>query len=458
MIPSELIQGILFHFKFFDIFIAFFSATMLFSCHRRKKDHFWRRLICLFVPVRVLCLVFAYTYGGSILIEAIYSGILITLILLGLRVCYDERTWNLVFYFSCGFMTWYITDRLFLVTASVCRLNAALRPYFVEGTISHILLYIGSFAVVYLFIYLIVGRRMSLVGESEIPAQNTLLSMLLVSMLTPIFYFESQAIAKYNLFFYNLLNLGEIIFYVFMLLLQVLVLESARERTELYTMQRLWRQEQKQYQLIKENIEALNIKCHDLKHQIRHLRETGAVDPAYLDDLERSVAVYNCAVRTGNDSLDVVLTDKRLHCVAHGIQFTCMAEGSKISFMANTDIFSLFGNILDNAIEHELTVPPESRFIHLSVRAMNQILLLHAENHLDGEVELWDGLPVTSKSNKNDHGYGMRSIRYIVEKYHGNLSVSAENQLFQIDIMLPIPSPAPAENEQFLFGKKEENT
>ncbi|MBR1781611.1 MAG: sensor histidine kinase [Oscillospiraceae bacterium] len=297
----------------------------------------------------------------------------------------------------------------------------------------------------YLFIFLTVGRKMQQLRGSEIPMLNALLLILLVCILTPIFYFESQNIANYNLFFYNLLNLGEIVFYVFMLLLQVLILASAKERAELHTMQMLWLEEQRQYHLIKENIDALNIKCHDLKHQIRHLRETGQVDPVYLDDLERSVAIYNSAVRTGNETLDVVLTDKRLHCATNDIQFTCIAEGDQMDFVDVMDIFSLFGNMLDNAIEYEILLPPEKRFIHLSVRRINQLLLIHVENHFEGELEFQDGIPLTTKEDKIYHGYGMLSIRRIVEKYDGSFSISTEEQLFQVDIMLPIPASSPGE-------------
>lgn len=442
MAPPAFVRFLLFHFRFLDIFTAFSTATLLFAWRCERRPSFWPRAAGIFIIVRGLCLIFAYTYGGSIAMEAFYSGILIILLLVGLILCYNEKPWNLVFYFTCGFMTWYITDRLFLVTASLCRLSSALSPYFVEGTIPHIFLYIGSFVVVYLFIFFTVSGRMQRLSGSEIPMQNTLLSLLLVCILTPIFYFESQVIANYNLFFYNLLNVGEIIFYVFMLLLQVLTLDAANERTKFHVAQMLWLEEQKQYRIVKENIDALNIKCHDLKHQIRHLRETGQVDPAYLDDLERSVSIYNSAVRTGNETLDVVLTDKRLHCATHSIQFTCMAEGGKMNFIEAMDIFSLFGNMLDNAIECEVSLAPEARFIHLSVRSANQFLLIHAENRFEGKLELRDGIPVTTKRNKDYHGYGVLSIRRIVEKYGGNFTISTEDQLFQLDIMLPIPAGA----------------
>ena len=439
MMPLSLIRGFLFHVKFWDIFMAFLLATVPFIFRCGRRPHFVRRAVACLVPVRLLCLLFAYTYGGSIAVEAVYSGILLVIMICGLLYCFEERLSNVLFYFSAGFATWYISDRLFLVVASVCRLNSSLVPYFVERTPSHILLYISCFCVVYLFIYFTVGKKMHALGDSEIPMQNALLFLLLDSMLTPIFYFESGAISRYNLFFYNLLNVGEIIFYVFMLLLQVQMLAAAKDRLEIGTMKKLWAEEQKQYQLVKENIDAINIKCHDLKHQIRNLRTAGQVDPAYLDDLEKSVSLYNSAVRTGNETLDIVLTDKRLHCATHGIQFTCMADGSGVAFMETMDIFSLFGNILDNAIECETNLPPDTRFIHLAVRTVNRMLTIHAENHFEDSLQFRDGLPITTKADKDSHGYGMMSVRHIVEKYNGSFSISTQDKLFQIDIVMPIP-------------------
>ena len=137
--------------------------------------------------------------------------------------------------------------------------------------------------------------------------------------------------------------------------------------------------------------------------------------------------------------VDIVLTDKRLHCASHNIQFTCIADGSGVAFMETMDIFSLFGNILDNAIECESLQPPEMRFIHLSVRTVNRMLTIHAENHFEDSLQFKDGLPVTTKADKDSHGYGMMSVRHIVEKYNGSFSISTQDKLFQIDIIMPIP-------------------
>lgn len=439
MFSSQQIEFFLSQVKFYDIFFAFFSATMLFAYRCRKSPNFRLRAAVMMVAVIVICRIFVVTFQGDLFTEVIYSAVLIALLIAVLNFCYDNSFWTILFYFGSGFMTWYIADRTIIVISSLCRANNTLAQFFVEGTLPHIILYCGTFVLVYLLIYATVGRHMRKLDGSEIPASNAIMLILVVCILTPIFYFESALVAHYNLFYYTLLNIGEIIYYVSMLIVQIMVLSSVREKTEFATLQKLWLEEQKQYKLVKENIEAINIKCHDLKHQIRHLRETSQVDEQYLTELEKSISIYNSTIRTGNETLDVILTDKRLHCTSNGIQFTCMAEGEKLDFMDVMDIFSLFGNALDNAIEHTEGLDPEMRFIHLSVRATNQLLLIHIENPFVGQLVMENGIPMTTKSNRDYHGYGMRSMKRIIKRYGGDLTVTTEDGLFHLDIMIPIP-------------------
>lgn len=440
MVPTQEISIFLAEIKFLDIFLAFFSATMLFAYRCQRHSHFWLRGGLMLTSIFIVCRIFATTYQGDLGAEIIYCAVLISMLIVGLNFCYKNSFWTILFYFGSGFMTWYIADRSIIVIASLASQNDILAQYFVEGTLSHIFLYCATFVVVYLLIYSTIGRRMRKLDGSEIPATNAIMLILVVCILTPIFYFESEWVARYNLFYYTLLNIGEIIYYLSMLIVQIVMLGSVKEKTEFSMLQKLWLEEQKQYKLVKENIEAINIKCHDLKHQIRHLRETNQVDAKYLDELERSISIYNSAVRTGNETLDVILTDKRLHCTTNGIQFTCIAEGAKMDFMEAMDIFSLFGNALDNAIECAEKLAPEKRFIHLSVRATNQLLLIHIENPFEGRLVIQDGIPVTTKSDRDYHGYGMRSMKHIVRKYGGDLSVTTEDMLFQLNIMIPIPN------------------
>lgn len=171
MVSLAFIRRFLFNVKFWDIFVRFCWRPSVYLS-LQPPPHFVRWAIAWLVPIRLLCLFFAHTYGGNIAVEAFYSAILLLLMIGGLLCCFKEKLSNVLFYFSSGFATWYISDRLFLVIASICRLNSSLVPYFTERTPSHILLYITCFLEVYLFIYFTVGKKMHALGDSEIPCRT----------------------------------------------------------------------------------------------------------------------------------------------------------------------------------------------------------------------------------------------------------------------------------------------
>lgn len=130
-----------------------------------------------------------------------------------------------------------------------------------------------------------------------------------------------------------------------------------------------------------------------------------------------------------------------LACTNLGITMTCLADGRRIGFMEDSDIYALFGNILDNAIEATKTVTEEEkRIISLTIGTTGDLLLIDSQNYYAGEVQFVDGLPQTSKENKEYHGFGTRSIKTLTEKYGGDLKISAENGIFRLSIMLPIPT------------------
>jgi len=102
------------------------------------------------------------------------------------------------------------------------------------------------------------------------------------------------------------------------------------------------------------------------------------------------------------------------------------------------DIYSLFGNLHENALEYEQKVSPsENRFVFLSVKLDQGTVLIHEENYFQGEVHLKDGIVETSKPDKTLHGYGMLSMRQLAEKYGGSMRVYGDCDMFQVDIRLP---------------------
>ena len=113
-----------------------------------------------------------------------------------------------------------------------------------------------------------------------------------------------------------------------------------------------------------------------------------------------------------------------------------MADGAKLDFMADGDLYCLFGNIIDNALEAVNAIDErERRVVNFVVKSKNDMLVVQTENYFAGELTFKDGLPQTTKGDKNYHGFGMRSIRTIVNKYGGALSAKAEDGVFYLNII-----------------------
>jgi hypothetical protein len=216
-----------------------------------------------------------------------------------------------------------------------------------------------------------------------------------------------------------------------------------RMKRELDTIQLVLQNHYAQYQLSRENIEALSRKYHDLKNQITVIRaeQNPGKRADYLDGLEESIRIYEAQYRTGSSVLDTVLTGKSLYCAKHGIEMTCMADGKLLEFMHAMDICTIFGNALDNAIEYEKNVAdPRKRLIHLSLFSRSRFLLLRFENYFEGELaETADGIPATTKQDRDYHGFGLKSIRYSVRKYGGSLTIKQNKNWFELTILIPIP-------------------
>lgn len=215
---------------------------------------------------------------------------------------------------------------------------------------------------------------------------------------------------------------------------------DAQKRAEEAAM--LLRNEQRRFEHDKQIHEAINIKCHDIRHQIAAIRSQ-STDDTYRSELKKIgqlVDIYDTTPHSQNAALDVVLSGKMLACHGKGITITCMADGRRLGFMEDCDIYALFGNILDNAIEAASKVTnPEQRMISLTVGTKGNFLTIEAENFFSGPLSFEDGLPITTKEDKLNHGFGTQSIRILVDKYDGYMKFSAEEDIFTLSILLPLP-------------------
>ena len=440
-------------------------AELVIVCHQPRRDHLWAKLVVWAISVALLTLGIALLMGGpeTLMQEqtapvlglslssrmalaqfAFYSVYLVSTIPL-LLSCHEVSAQVAVFCSTAGYAMQNIASGL----------GEALGLALAHGTgplspATSALVTLSLCAVLYVTLYRLVLRRITR-QDLNIMDGGGILVMVGVVIFAIIGFdllLKTHVLRALSLPVALCLRAFHALVCLFVFFVEVEMVANRQLRGEVETAERLLAERERQYKLSRENMEAINLKCHDLRHQIRHLSDggMGVVDRATLADIARDVAVYDSGVCTGNEALDTILTEKSLVCEGRNIMLTCMADGRLLDPLAPADIYSLFGNALDNAIEAVGTMAAEGRrSISLVVRARAGMASIHIENPYDGGADALsfvDGLPQTTKPDKAGHGFGTRSMRAIVQRYGGTLTLSANGETFSLDALLPQASDA----------------
>lgn len=215
------------------------------------------------------------------------------------------------------------------------------------------------------------------------------------------------------------------------------ILNIKQLKTELTITSQLLNKAEEQYKQNKENVDLINIKCHDLKHQIRNFGNKANISNETVKELENIINIYDSNIKTNNDALDLILTEKSLLCQKKNINLKCFADCSKLNFITEADLYSLFGNMIDNAIEAVTKIEDvNKRSISLIVRNALSCTSIFISNYYEGKIILDNnGMPKTTKSNNGYHGYGLKSIKLIVDKYNGDFKIDIKDNIFMIQIL-----------------------
>lgn len=227
---------------------------------------------------------------------------------------------------------------------------------------------------------------------------------------------------------------------MFVLFIYQLQIREKLEMIEMNSISQVLRSQYEKYLYQQKSSELISIKYHDLKHQIAALRKESdqKKKEEWLDSIENEIDSYRMGADTGNSVLDAVIEDKMLSIRKHNIEFTYVVNGRLLEFMHVTDICSIFGNGLDNAIEAEILEQDEDkRIIHLTVAAKRKMVCITMENYISHPEKISSDRLETTKSNADYHGYGIKSIRYCADKYHGNLTVGTNGNWFVLNIIIP---------------------
>ena len=423
-------------------------AEALFTFKMKKRKLFALRA----VGATVICLAAAALFPlfAHVSYTSWYASLMFLLLflltVLALEFLYDIP-WNTVFFCAVSAYTaQHLSYEIFALFTSFWNGLGASELYgnaIIDfgnadtGTIISVLLYAAVYFLVYALGTLFFNKKLN--GKGEIKGTSLLWLSALILVVDIVLNAVVVYVEDNNVIYDVVVSLYNILCCLLVFYIQWSMVARKQMSNEITGMQAVLAQAQKQYKMQKENIRLINTKVHDLKYQIGRF-ERGQLDTETIEELKNSISIYDATVKTGNEVLDIILTEKSLFCNANGIKLTCMADCSDLNFIREGDLYSLFGNIVDNAIEavSKLT-EPEKRYIGLNIHTIGKIVTIKIDNFFVGSIEYdSDGLPVTAKSDKNYHGFGMKSVSDIVERYNGTLSVVTDNDIFRLNIMFPI--------------------
>ena len=354
---------------------------------------------------------------------------------------YDTGPWPALFCATAGYTIQNLSSGLHILIAVLISHRATAQ---LDEPLSTIL-GIAVPLVVYAVSYLMFVRRIAKTEMTVIQDWSMLLMFAVVVFVIIGFDIVIKTTVWDGIRYNNLvlLRLVHAALCVFVLFAEYEILYARRMSSEKAETERLLAERERQYRLSRENIEAINIKCHDIRHQIRHFADRGeVVDKDALESIAREVDVYDSVVETGNEALDTILTEKNLACSNEGIVLSCIADGAALDFMAPSDIYSFFGNALDNAIEATRRVSdPDRRSITLNVARRGGMVAVSVENYYDegAAPRFVDGAPQTSKEDMANHGFGTKSMRCIAERNGGTLHLGAKDGVFYLNALLAAP-------------------
>ncbi len=398
----------------------------------RKKGFLQRIIVCM-----IGFAVFIYFYGllfvGHGLLRVpvgvfYYLGTAIAFFLILIN-CFDINKYKAIYYTVEG----YAIEHMTYAAATVICFGFDLRPETI-GDLCYTIIFRYTvyilFAVAAYFIFIRKYQKQEKNSEMDIRILVISAVGVFLAILFSIIYYNrpEDVVTRVICPIYGFACCG------FILLIGNGILHENRMEQERKEMEHMLDIAKNQQEASKEAIDIINIKCHDLKHSLRKIEqmEGGAARSEYIKEIADAVNIYDADYHTGYDELDYVLREKALIASENGIELSCIADGKVLSFMDPVDLYTLMGNALDNAIEREKKEEAGHRFIAVKIVEKAGMSLVSVENYCSRQPEFNDGLPVTDKADKNSHGFGVRSIRFIVEKYDGEVDMSVKNNTFRM--------------------------
>ena len=436
------LNSLFFYRLIFMAWLIFGEALFLFKFERKK--HFLIKLPLVLLSCFIFALIFPIPSSNSF-----YSMMMFFLMFLFTYFAsffLFEANWKIrLFSMICGYTCEHIAYETYFSIINLLNINKnGLSGLYDFGTVSlftgwqDILIYFFSYIIVYYLIFIIFALRLNKNNFYEAKYDFKFLVVGCVFILSDIVI--NSIVSWYSTIHFENIYLGIValinvlccfigLFYIFEMFY------SNNIKNQMKIIEEIQKKESNQYKISKETIDMINIKCHDFRHQIRDFGDNQKIDNEAINNLNKLIRIYDSTYHTENEALNVILNEKTLLCNNKNIRFTCIVDGNALNFIENEDIYSLFGNLIDNSIEAVNQLDDNEKIISLKIKQVGNIVSISIKNGYKGKIQMENNLPLSKKEDNVHHGFGMKSIKMVCEKYNGNLRLNIENNIFIVTIL-----------------------
>lgn len=362
------------------------------------------------------------------------------------------------FVFSLIFLRGSILKKIFIsLLANICLISSAaltsnvlftifnddsMKIYTAHSLERLIFMVIGLAVRVYIFellIRLTNGRKENLRIKEWILIASVLAVSFLIFAAIQVVIINSK-LSENNQILLMLSEFGLILINIICLYITINLSDTHKREEKLVVEKKQNEYTQKYVQTINEQYEQTRRLRHDMKQYFTVL--DGLISErkysearALISENYKSISCSEVVVNVGNDYVNSILNAKLTHAKSLQIDVICSIE-KDLSGIESTDLCNLLGNMLDNAIEAAQECKTEKRSIELNISSLSNRLIVIVRNSINHSILAENPNLVTSKHDKSEHGYGIKTIKSITEKYDGTIDFFEENLTFVFRVEL----------------------
>lgn len=196
--------------------------------------------------------------------------------------------------------------------------------------------------------------------------------------------------------------------------------------------------EEAQYEQIIASAEKLRTWRHDMNNQMISIlglaKQAGAQNVVdYISTISMAINSGPYMITTGNAVIDAIINSKLSRAAEEHIIVDLDLAIPIFDNISDVEVCSIIGNVFDNAIEANIKVKPNDRYINFAITAQKHFGVIFCENASG---------PVDAKLRTNkpgyDHGIGIKRIKQIIVKYKGVYDFRPSDGRFSVQLLLPI--------------------